>query len=68
MHDWQWVDDHHDCKQGPDEGPHCRFNRRVKCSTDLVGRKPKTVDERGEQESGDFEVFAVVYTGENIEL
>jgi len=34
----------------------------------VIESKPETVDERGEQESWDLEVFAVVYAGENIEL
>ena len=69
MHHWQWVDDHRNCKQEPDKRPQCRGHLGVKISaTDLAESKPETVGERGEQESGDLEEFAVVYAGKNIEL
>jgi hypothetical protein len=42
--------------------------RILRVSTDLTESKPEGVGQRGGQESGDLQVFAVVYAGKNIVL
>jgi hypothetical protein len=65
MHDWQWIDDHHNCEQKPDKRPQCAL---LVSRINLPESEPEAADERCEQESGNLEKFAVVYAGKNIEL